>query len=113
MEFAVKCVKNENFDFDKKITSCCDSEFMINNDDIYEINDVNYFGEELEDYYAICPNCGYMVLIDDSLLSDDIKNCAKDKNNSEMYLYKKNKLRSEIINLNYLEKNNRVKVRKK
>lgn len=103
--YKIKCRENSDDYYNSKVYDACHSIIDVSLDNLYAIDDINYFGDILYKYYTICPNCGYMVFIEEDILDDDIMRCARDKNSKEMYLYKKNVLRSELINLEYKEKN--------
>lgn len=101
----VNCNRDNIDDFCNVVNDCCNSVIDVNCDNLYEVDDVGYFGETLYRYYVICPRCGNRFFIDDSILSDDIMNIAREKNDMDIYLYKKNVLRSQLINLEYKGKN--------
>ena len=108
----IKCEKNENYDYDKRVTEACGCYFNLGIDNIFENNTLDYFSETIEEYYTICPNCGYMVLLDDNILSEDEKKYIKNKNIDECYLYRKNKLKSEYKHFEYLERKGKSRIRK-
>lgn len=97
----VNCSKDDNNYFYNVINDVCHDVIDVSYDNLYEVNDVGYFGETLYKYYVICPKCGNMVFIDDSILDSDIMDAAREKNDNDIYLYKKNVLRSQLINLEY------------
>lgn len=102
--YKIECRENSDDFFNSNVYGNCHSMIDVNSDNLYAVDDINYFGDILYKYYTICPNCGYMVFIDDEILDNDIMRCARNKNSKEMYLYRKNVLRSELINLEYKEK---------
>lgn len=97
----VNCSKDDNNYFYNDIFDVCHGVIDVSYDNLYEVNDVGYFGETLYKYYVICPRCGNMIFIDDSILDSDIMAAAREKSDMDMYLYKKNVLRSQLINLEY------------
>lgn len=97
----VNCSRDDNNYFYDVPFDVCHGVIDISYDNLYEVNDVGYFGETLYKYYVICPRCGNMIFIDDSILSSDIMSAAREKSDMDMYLYKKNVLRSQLINLEY------------
>lgn len=97
----VNCSKDDNNYFYNGTFDVCHGVIDVSYDNLYEVNDVGYFGETLYKYYVICPRCGNMVFIDDSILDCDIMTAAREKNDNDIYLYKKNVLRSQLINLEY------------
>ena len=82
--FKIECNENVDNYYNDVVVNSCHNDIILSNDNIYEIDGINYFGETIEKYYTICPN---------------------DKNSKQMYLFAKNKLKSEYIHLNYLERN--------
>ena len=50
--------------------------------------------------HLICPNCGYIILLDEKILSEEIKLSARGLKEEDPLLYRKNNLKSELI---YLE----------
>jgi hypothetical protein len=103
--FKIECNENVDNYYNDVVVNGCHNDIILSNDNIYEIDGIDYFGETIEKYYTICPNCGYMVFINSDGLDESIKKNAKDKNSKQMYLFAKNKLKSEYIHLNYLERN--------
>ena len=51
-------------------------------------------------YYTICPNCGYIILLDENVLPEEIKLSARGLKEEDPLLFRKNELKSELI---YLE----------
>ena len=113
-EVKVKCREN-NILYSgvlDRYRKACGEDVSVNMDNLFFVHDVGYFSEDIERYYVLCPNCGYMVLVDNDLLSLNMKDCAKDKNNMHSYVFRKNKLMSEIMYYDYLERNEKkVKTR--
>ena len=91
--FKIECNENVDNYYNDVVVNSCHNDIELSNDNIYEIDGIDYFGETIEKYYTICPNCGYMVFINSDGLDESIKKNAKDK------------LKSEYIHLNYLERN--------
>lgn len=100
----VRCMEDDDFVFDRPFNHSCHQEFILNRDNIFRADGSDYEGDLLVQYYAICPNCGYMVLLDENLLSNEIKK-ESEKKNEDLLLYRKNYLISELIYLNSLTKN--------
>jgi len=61
----------------------------------------------------MCPNCGYLVLLDSSILNNSIKKEAENKNNIDPYLFRKNNVLSELINLEMQSKKISGPIRKR
>ena len=105
----VKCKKDNEFEFSRNVEYSCGCEFMIDENDIYAITFPGYDGELEKQYYAICPSCGYINKIDESLMSERGKRIADIENIFEPYLYQKNNLRSELIYLDRVSGRSRTK----
>lgn len=109
----IKCAKDDNFDHHRNINYSCGGEFIIDDSDVYSVVSTDYFGEKVIDYYAICPMCGYINKLDESILPEEVKRMAILKNSNELFLYQKNNARSELIYLDYLSGLKRNNVLKK
>lgn len=95
----IKCEKDDEFVFSRNVTNSCGNVVKLDNDNVYEIISVDYDGEYKEQFYTLCPNCGYMININEELLNEDVKTLAREKNSLDRYLFRKNELRSELIHL--------------
>ena len=104
----IKCSIDDKLEFTRRIIDSCGEKFSITKEKIYQLNTVNYFGESVEQFYTICPNCGYLVYLDKNLLSEEEKEYARDKSRDEELLFLRNNILSELMNTEY-----RIKVRKK
>ena len=93
----VKCKKDNYFEFRRNVGYACGCEFDVDSSDIYSINFPDYEGNEKKQYYVICPNCGYINMIDEKMLSDEIKETADVNSGLELFQYRKNNLKSELI----------------
>ena len=107
----VKCIYDDDFVFDRRVDSACNSVFDINDEDIYGIRVNGYFDDIIEQYYTICPICGHIVLLDDKDLSLDVREKAMSKNEEIPYLYELNNVMSEFINLKSKSNKAKKKVR--
>ena len=106
----IKCIEDNDFIYSRNVNHACGNSFLLESDNVFVTVFTNHIDEEVRQYYALCPNCGYIILLDDKMLSDDIKAIADYVYSVDNFLYKKNNLRSELF---YLEKNSpSVKVRK-
>ena len=82
-------------------TNSCKKLFLVNENDIFI--DPNSLENR---YYQICPYCGYIVNIPESLLSDGIKQRIEERCKKDNKLFKKMLLYSKIINEDEPVKNN-------
>ncbi len=98
----IRCKKDDDFSHSRNVNYSCGCDFMINADDVFCTNSVGYFGEEIKEYYTICPVCGYINMLDEKRLPDEVKKMANYSNIMEPFQYKKNNLRSELIYLDNL-----------
>ena len=97
----VRCKKDDDFVFSRNVEYSCGQEFNIARDNVFSIAFPGYDGEEERQYYAICPNCGHINILDKNMISEEIKQSADIQNITEPYQYQKNNLMSELI---YFEK---------
>lgn len=95
----IKCEKNNGFEHERNVSYSCGTNFTISEDDVYAVDSIGYFGEDITEYYAMCPRCGYINKLDENMLPDYVKKAAIYKSKLEPFLYKKNNLRSELIYL--------------
>lgn len=97
----VNCSRDDNDYFYSGYLDICNGVIDVDYDNLYVFNDIGYFGEDIYKYYVICPRCGNINFIDDSILSSDIMSAAREKSDRDIYIHKKNVLRSQFINLEY------------
>lgn len=95
----VKCQKDDNFEHSRNVEYSCGCEFILDEDNVYFVSGLDYFGEEKKDYYTICPMCGYINALDKNILPQKIKDIADLRSSVEAFSYRKNNLRSELIYL--------------
>lgn len=98
-EIEIKCNKDDDFNLQRNVEYSCGCRFTISEDDIYCVDSLNYFDEEVKEYYTICPICGHINKLNERIIPNDVKNRVDFKNKVEPFLYKKNNLRSELIYL--------------
>ncbi len=77
-------------------TYSCGSSFVVKEENIFFYD--NYF-------YELCPNCKYIVRVDDSLIPKKVSERIKDKSYADRNGYRKNYLLSE---LSFLDSDNKV-----
>lgn len=93
------CEVNDDFEFDRRVNDSCGLDFEFTSDDIYQILCIDYFGESMEQFYTICPRCGYIVPLDANMLNDYEKELARRKSREDKLLYLKNNILSEYTNV--------------
>lgn len=98
-DIVVRCIENDNFSLNERGLEGCGNEFLLDKDSVFVTSLPYYLDEVLIQYYTLCPNCGYMVLLNENELSDEIKEEAKNKSMNDPFLLRRNALRSELINL--------------
>lgn len=79
-------------------TTDCGKKFKIKENQIFLDSD-----SQIERYYQICSNCGYIVHIPSELLSKQIRERIKDRCKNDPYLFRRMILRSELIALESIE----------
>ena len=105
----VKCCEDNDFICNRNVIHACGKNILLDIDSIFVIKSCDYFGEEILQFYTICPYCGYIVLLDCNKLSDEMKETALYKLAIDRYLYKKNNLRSELIYLESISPSMRIR----
>ena len=100
----IRCVKDDDFNHIRNVEYSCGCRFDIDENSIYSVNSLNYFSEDIKEYYVICPYCGHINKVDETILPDDVKMMADLKSILEPLLYRKNNLRSELIYLDRVSK---------
>ena len=99
----IKCTSDSEFMFDRRVKRACGCEFILEDDNVFEIESL-CCDEVIKQYYTICPYCGYLVLVDTAILSNSMRNSAEYKNNLDPYLFRKNNVLSELMNLEMVSK---------
>ena len=107
--YVVDCEENNDFYRDGQ---ACSIRFLAEDSKIYARETINYFGEPVKYYYTICPNCGHLVCIDDKILTKEAKIKAE-FNSEEYYIHEKNKLRGKLIHIDYMEKEEKKRIKKR
>ena len=93
------CKPDDDFNHIRNVEYSCGCRFNIDKNNIYSTDSLNYFSEDIKEYYAICPYCGQINKIDEKLLPNEVKLCVDTKNQNDPLSYRKNNLRSELIYL--------------
>ena len=96
----INCKEDKKFEQDRKVIHSCYSEIELQKENIFYVETVICDDFVIGQYYTICPNCGYMILLDENILPEEIKLSAKGLKEEDPLLYRKNSLKSELI---YLE----------
>lgn len=99
-QIIVKCIEDNNFEQERRVIHSCYSELILKKENIYYVETSIYDDYVIGQYYTVCPNCGYIILLDENILSEDIKNSAVRSKENDPYQYQKNSLKSQLI---YLE----------
>lgn len=60
--------------------------------------------------YELCPHCGFMANIDSSLLPPNVREKIRNKCEQDIYLYRKQVLKSELKGLEKSSKNSQIKM---
>jgi len=98
----VKCSIDNKFERDRKIVHSCNNEFILTKENIFYVETSIYEDYIVGQYYTVCPVCGYMVYLDKEMLPDELKISAQSTNKEDPLEFRKNELKSELINLNYI-----------
>lgn len=108
----ISCTNNDDFEFIRRVISSCGLEFELSEGEIYQISFPNYLGEIEEEFYTICPRCGYIIPVDKSLLNDYEINLARSKSMEDNQLYLKNNILSEYTNVIEKQRKGKTMVKK-
>ena len=100
--FEIRCEHDDKFSHERLVTSSCGCIFSINEEDIYSVKNIDYFGDDLIEYYVICPKCGYINMLDASKLSNDLKERINARCFNEPFLFQRNSLMSKLVYLDGL-----------
>lgn len=101
-QIVVKCIDDNKFECDRKIVHSCNNEFALSRENIFYVETSIYEDYVIGQYYTVCPVCGYMVCLDKEILPDELKISAKNTNKEDPLEFRKNELKSQLINLNYI-----------
>lgn len=93
----VRCNKDDDFNRIRNVEYSCGCLFDINSTDVHGVDSLNYFSEDIKEYYAICPYCGHINKIDEKLLPDSVKKAADLERLMNPGLYNSYNLLSEQI----------------
>ena len=83
-------------------TKPCHEKFILNAEEI--------FASEYHKFYELCPHCGFMVNIEPSLLPPLVREKIRNKCEQDIYLYRKQVLKSELQGLEKLSKDSQIKM---
>lgn len=101
-QIVVKCSVDNKFEQERKITHSCNNEFTLSKENIFYVETSIYDDYVIGQYYTVCPVCGYMVHLDKDNLPEELKISAKNANKEDPLEFRKNELKSQLINLNYI-----------
>ena len=96
-EIIVSCSEDDRFQQDRRITHSCNRTFALDESNIFYVEALGYFDDIIGEYYTICPHCGYIVLLDENSLSNELRFNAQGSYREDHYQYHKNSLRSQLI----------------
>ncbi len=106
----IKCMDDDDFAYSRFVQHGCGNIISLNEDNVFTVLCVDYFGDTMVQYYTVCPKCGYMVMIDEKDLTPELKMSAYASMTKNPFQFKLNCLRSETI---YWKNKNREAVKKK
>lgn len=95
----VECKKDNKFEYGRTITHSCSSLFELERENVFYVQTMGYCDELIGQYYTICPNCGYIVMLNENVLPEEFKMDAKERNLLDPYQHKENDLISQLIHL--------------
>ncbi len=93
----VRCNKDDDFNRIRNVEYSCGCRFDINSWDVHSVNSLNYCGEDVKEYYTICPICGHINKLDEKSLPDGVKMAADLERLMDSKLYDYYNLLSEQI----------------
>lgn len=95
----ISCKDNENFEFNRRVVHGCGLNFELSSDNVYQISYADYMDEKTEQFYTMCPRCGYIIPLDVNKLDNYEINLARRKSTEDRYLFLKNNILSEYTNV--------------
>lgn len=107
----INCIEDKKFEQDRKVVHSCYSEIELQKENIFYVEASIYEDYVIGQYYTICPNCGYIILLDENILSEEIKLLARGLKEEDPLQFRKNNLKSELIYLESITPKVKAKVR--
>jgi len=101
-QIVVKCSTDDKFERERKVVHSCNNEFELSKENTFYVETAIYEDYIKGQYYTVCPVCGYIVCLDEDLVPDELKISAQNTNKEDPLEYRKNELKSQLINLNYI-----------
>lgn len=101
-QMLVNCIEDNKFEQDRKVIHSCYSKIELQKENVFYIESLICDDFKIGQYYTICPNCGYIILLDENILPEEIKLSARGLKEEDPLLYRKNELKSELIYLEYI-----------
>lgn len=98
-QLTINCIEDNKFGQDRKISHSCYSEIILQKENVFYVESLVYGDEIIGQYYTLCPNCGYMILLDENKLPEEIKLYARRLKDEDPLLFRKNELKSQLIHL--------------
>lgn len=112
-EVIISCSEDDRFQQDRKVTRSCNRTFALDESNIFYVESLGYFDDIIGEYYTICPHCGYLVLLEENSLSNELKLSAEASYREDSYQYRKNSLMSQLIHLESMTPKRSVKAKVK
>ena len=107
----ISCIENKNVEVINEVTHTCGSTFELNESEVYTFETVDHFSETIRNYYTICPTCGHLILLNEERLTKEMKEIALQKSDNDPLLLKKNILRAQLIYLESITPEAKVRAR--
>ena len=98
-QIIVNCVKDNSFEQTRRVVECCYTQTILEKENVFYVETSVYEEYYIGQYYTICPNCGYIILLDENQLPEEMKLSARKLKDEDPLLFRKNNLKSELIHL--------------
>lgn len=96
----ISCKEDKIFEQNRKVVHSCYSEIELQKENVFYVETLFFDEFKIGQYYTICPNCGYIILLDEKILPEEVKESSRRLTEEDPLLYRKNNVKSELI---YLE----------
>lgn len=107
----INCKEDEKFIQERKVIHSCYRDIELQKENVFYVETLICDDFIIGQYYTICPNCGYIILLDESILSEEIKLSARKLKEEDPLLYRKNNLKSELIYLDSITSKIKIRTR--
>lgn len=98
-QIIINCIEDNKFEQTRRVVESCYSQFNLEKENVFYVETSIYDDYYIGQYYTICPNCGYMILLDENILPEEMKLSARKLKEEDPLLFRKNNLKSELIHL--------------